>query len=191
MNTAEQIVDAYYRLCEDCFTISDRKVLGGNNRQIDILAYHLKDRRAYHVEVGVTHPAIKELGEKFDRKFFGKPGERDGSSSNTDQAKGKNYFDKILQTYESVGLVPTEVNRVWVCWMVKGRKDPAPFTMTYAVPHLKNKKFDIQVLSMRDHVLNKLEEKIGTSNYDDVILRTLGFIKQRENQQAVAPGDDD
>jgi hypothetical protein len=189
MNTAEQIVDAYFRLCRACFTISDRKVVKGNNRQIDILAYHLKTKTAYHVEVGVTHrenwcPTIEILRDKFDHKFFGKPAEKSNKSPNTDAAKNKNYFDKIEKTYESVGL-----DRVWVCWMVRGRDDSAPFTLTHEVPHLPGRRFEIEVLSMRDYVLDKLEEAIGTSNYDDVILRTIGFIKQREEQEA-EPGDE-
>lgn len=196
MNTAEQIVDAYFRLCRDCFTISDRKVAKGNNRQIDILAYHLKSKTEYHVEVGVTHrenwcPTIAELGEKFDHKFFGLPGERDGKSPNTDHAKKKHYFDKIEKEYERVGFHPTTVKRVWVCWMVKDRNNPEPFQLKHAVGHLGGRQFEIEVLSMRDYVLAKLEKAIGTSNYDDVILRTLGFIKQREKQQAIAPGEVD
>lgn len=32
MNAAEHIVEAYFRLCRNCFTMTDRKVVGGNNR---------------------------------------------------------------------------------------------------------------------------------------------------------------
>ena len=195
MNTAEQIVDAYFRLCRDCFTISDRKVIAGNNRQIDILAYQLRDKKAFHIEVGVTHrenwcPTVAQLGAGFEKKFFGMPRERLGGSANTDHAKGKSYFDKIEDTYRHLGLDPSTINRVWVCWMVHDGDNSAPFTLSYTSPRI-GRTFNIEVISLRDYVIKELEKAIGTSNYDDVILRTLGFIKQRESQQAVAPEDDD
>jgi len=37
-------------------------------------------------------------------------------------------------------------------------------------------------LSLRDFILPELAKAIGTANYDDEILRTLGFIKQLEWQ---------
>ncbi|MDP1539464.1 MAG: hypothetical protein U0998_10730 [Moraxellaceae bacterium] len=67
MNAAEHIVDAYFRLARGCFMLADKKVKKGNNRQLDILAYHLKDQLEFHIEVGVTHqenwrPTLEELG---------------------------------------------------------------------------------------------------------------------------------
>ncbi len=55
MNTAEHIVESYFRLCCKCFTIVDLKIPHGNNQQLDILAYDVKEQLQYHIEVGVTH----------------------------------------------------------------------------------------------------------------------------------------
>lgn len=191
MNAAEHIVDAYFRLVRGCFTLADRKVLGGNNRQLDILAYHLKDRLAFHIEVGVTHrenwcPTLEELGPQFEKKFFGISPERKGrSAGTTDFEKGKNYFPKIEATYREVGFAPADVKRVWVCWIVKNHKDAKPIETDHHSQHL-SQSFKIEVLSLRDFVLPELANAIGTANYDDEILRTLGFVKQRERQSAVA-----
>jgi len=191
MNAAEHIVDAYFRLVRGCFTLADRKVAKGNNRQLDILAYHLLDKTSYYIEVGVTHqenwcPTMDELGAQFEKKFFGASPERKGKSGGkTDFEKGKSYWKQIEATYAEVGFDPEVVRRVWVCWIVKGRKDAEPIHHGFQSGHL-SRTFDIEVLSLRDHVLPQLEKAIGTSNYDDVILRTLGFVKQRELQTAVA-----
>ena len=66
MNAAEHIVESYFRLCRHCFTRTDQKVPQGNNRQFDVLAYNVKDKVPYHIEVSVTHqenwcPTIEEL----------------------------------------------------------------------------------------------------------------------------------
>jgi hypothetical protein len=191
MNAAEHMVDAYFRLARDCFTLADRKVVRGNNRQLDLLAYHLKNRYAYHIEVGVTHqenwcPTLEELYPQFEKKFFGAPPERKGKNAGTtDFEKGKSYWAQIEATYRDVGLNPSRIKRVWVCWIVKGQKDSKPIYLTFKSKHL-SRSFKIEVLSLRDFVLPELQNAIGTANYDDEILRTLGFVKQRELQTAVA-----
>lgn len=191
MNAAEHIVDAYFRLVLGCFTLVDQKVLRGNNRQLDLLAYHLKLRFAFHIEVGVTHrqnwcPTLEELGPQFEKKFFGTSPERKGKSAGTtDFEKGKNYFTNIEETYREVGFEPAEVRRVWVCWIVKNHEDTKPIETEHHSERL-SRSFKIAVLSLRDFVLPELANAIGTANYDDEILRTLGFVKQRELQSAVA-----
>jgi hypothetical protein len=193
MNAAEHIVDVYFRLARGCFTIADRKVAEGKGRQLDILAYHLKQRSAYHIEVGVSHqenwcPTLQQLGEWFEKKFFGAPPERKGrNSGTTDFEKGKSYWRQIEATYEDVGFDPAKVQRVWVCWVVKNHTDSKPLTIKHRSPHL-SRSFEIEVLSLRDYILPELENAIGTSNYDDEVLRTLGFVKQRELQSAVRDG---
>lgn len=47
MNTAERIVESYFRHCRRCLTIPDVKIAGGNNRQIDLLAWQPKTRTVY------------------------------------------------------------------------------------------------------------------------------------------------
>ena len=76
MNTTEKIVEAYYRLCKKCFTYPDVKVIGGNNRQLDLLAYNLREGSQYHVETSVTHELSgratwTNLESKFNGTFFG------------------------------------------------------------------------------------------------------------------------
>lgn len=191
MNAAEHIVDAYFRMARGCFTLADRKVTRGNNRQLDILAYHLKQDSAFHIEVGVTHqknwcPTLSELGTHFEKKFFGAPPERKGKSAGTtDYEKGKSYWRQIEATYREVGFDPERVQRVWVCWTVKNQKDSEPIKLQYQSTHL-SRSFEIEVLSLRDFVLPRLQNAIGTANYDDEVLRMLGFVKQRELQSAVA-----
>lgn len=72
MNTTEKIVEAYFRLCKNCFTYPDMKVINGNNRQLDLLAYNLMDNSQYHIEVSVTHqenwcPTPEQLVDMFDK----------------------------------------------------------------------------------------------------------------------------
>jgi hypothetical protein len=191
MNAAEHIVDAYFRLVRGCFTLTDQKVPNGNNRQLDILAYHLKEQSAYHIEVGVTHrenwcPTLEDLEPLFEKKFFGAPPERDGKTSGTtDFEKGKSYWPQINSAYKGVGFTPSKVKRVWVCWIVKDHEKADPIRFKYFSKSL-NRSFTIEILSLRDFVLPELQNAIGTSNYDDEILRTLGFVKQRESQSSKA-----
>ncbi|MFZ3018273.1 MAG: hypothetical protein WA056_07450 [Gallionella sp.] len=189
MNAAEHIVESYFRLRRGCFTVTDQKVPRGNNRQLDILAYHVKDHSQFHIEVGVTHqknwcPTLEELGWQFEKKFFGAPPERKGKTNGTtDFEKGKSYFSQIEETYTAVGFVPAEVKRVWVCWLIKDKDigGTKPLRLPFHSKHL-NRTFEIEVLGLRDFILPELADAIGTANYDDEILRTLGFIKQRELQ---------
>ncbi len=191
MNAAEHIVDSYFRLTRGCFTLVDRKVEQGNNRQLDVLAYRLTTQEAFHIEVGVTHrqnwcPTLEELGPQFEKKFFGAPPERKGrTDGTTDFEKGKSYWPQIEATYSAVGFDPHAVQRVWVCWVVKNHNDAQPIRVTHLSKHL-SKEFEIEVLSLRDFILPELQNSVGTANYDDEILRTLGFVKQRELQSAVA-----
>lgn len=190
MNTAEHIVESYFRLCRGCFTCSDRKVVSGNNRQLDILAYNLKDKLQFHIEVGVTHrpnwcPTKEDLRAEFERKFFGLPPKRTSKTGGaTDFEKKKAYFEQIEETYANAGFSRDDVRRVWVCWIVK---DEATKSRSLVLPftHL-SRTFEIEVLSLRDCVIPDLMNATGTANYDDEILRTLGFIKQRELQTNVA-----
>jgi len=191
VNAAEHIVDAYFRLVRGCFTLADKKVLSGNNRQLDILAHNLKTSEAFHIEVGVTHREnwclpVEDLGPQFEKKFFGVSPERKGASNGkTDFEKNKSYWKRIEATYEDVGFDPAKVKRVWVCWIVTGADGREPIEVEFYSKHL-GLTFPIQILSMRDLVLPKLQDQIGTANYDDELLRVLGFVKQREMQSLVA-----
>ena len=184
MNATEHIVEAYYRLCEGCFTFSDRKVISGNNRQMDLLAYDLRHDRQYHIEASVTHSlnwyeSLEQHKSYFEKKFFGIPDKKIGD--NTDSAKSKNYYHQILQTYIDIGFSPDKVERVYVKWVVKESSDSLPFQHRIVNP-LDSKEYQITVLSLRDFVLPKIESSIKTANYDDEIMRVMSLLMQRNIQ---------
>ena len=183
MNTVEHIVECYLRHCKGCFTMGDVKVERGNNRQCDLLAYNVITQEQYHVESSVTHrknhrPSTKKLGEIFDKKFRGVPPKREGD--NTDYKKGKIYYKHITDTYRKVGFVPSEVQRVFVTWVVPDQTDCDSFLAKYKRKH----RMRISVWSIRDEILPKLIDKISTSNYEDEVLRTLSLLKQMDLQTA-------
>lgn len=183
MNATEKIVEAYFRLCRNCFTISDVKVIKGNNRQIDLLAYSLKDKKQYHVEASVTHcqnwyPTKESLLKAFDNKFFGIPAPKEGK--NTDSAKGKEYKKSIDMTYEQYGMNSNDIKRVWVCWTLP--EDERKYVNEYC----QSKRIEsnpIEILEFRNDILPQLLDKISTSNYEDEILRTLSLLEQYRKQQ--------
>ncbi|MGD1002685.1 MAG: hypothetical protein ABSA67_18505 [Candidatus Brocadiia bacterium] len=181
MNATEHIVELYFRICRKCFTMRDVKVLNGNNRQIDLLAYSVLTQDQYHIEVGVTHcpefcSSAQGLTSEFDAKFFGKPPQRKGK--NTDYAKGKTYEKKICDTYASVGFTPEKVQCIWCCWIVPNASELDGVLQEYA----KTSKHSVTVLSFRDEVLPELQNLIGTSNYEDEVLRTLSLLHQQLRQ---------
>ena len=186
MNTTERIVEAYFRHCLGCFTMTDVKVPGGNNRQLDLLAQNLRNGNHYHVETSVTHERSwqitwEKLRVKLEGKFFGMPPKREGPL--TDFAKGKNYYDHICRAYAAVGLSEKALHRVWVTWS----KPDGPEFETSLEFYCKGKKlgeYPIQVWSLRDKILPELMTEVGTSNYDDDVLRTLSLLRQYEYQTA-------
>jgi hypothetical protein len=72
---------------------------------MDILAYNVKERLQFHIEVGVTHrlnwcSTSDDLGPEFERKFFGVPPIRESKVGGaTDYERGKSYFSHIEKTY--------------------------------------------------------------------------------------------
>jgi hypothetical protein len=184
MNTTERIVESYFRLCRGCFTYPDLKVSGGNNRQLDLLAFNLRRNEQYHVETSVTHELSWRatwdgLEKKFEGKYFGAPQQRDGA--NTDFARGKSYLAEIQRAYKSVGFTPGRVQRVWVTWVVPQDEEFADLLKRYC----KSKRIGrcpIQVISFRDEVLPSLLSAVGKSNYNDDVLRTLSLLRQYERQ---------
>lgn len=185
MNTSEKIVESYFRLCRDCFTMADIKVINGNNRQIDLLAVNLNTNEQFHVEVGVTHqihwcPTPKILFSEFEKKYFGTPPQREGK--NTDYAKGKTYEKQIYKTYEAVGLNLKNIKRVWVCWTVVDADNIDHLMEQYCKKRGLNKD-SIEILSFRDVIIPSLMKKVATSNYEDDVLRTLSLLQQFEKQQ--------
>jgi hypothetical protein len=161
--------------------MTDVKVIGGNNRQCDLLAFNLASQAQFHVESSVTHdpnwlPSNDALRGIFDKKFRGIAPKREGER--TDHVKGKTYFDNILQTYRSVGFDPPKVQRVFVTWGLRQETTLQSFLTSYAEEH----GIQIQVYLFRDQILRELMDKISTSNYEDEVLRTLSLLRQRDLQ---------
>ncbi|HEX4320666.1 MAG TPA: hypothetical protein VHZ52_07170 [Acidobacteriaceae bacterium] len=187
MNTAEHIVESYFRFCRECFTMPDRKVKGGNNRQFDLLAHKPKDDRLAHIEITVTHRlnwcyTLSDLGEDFDKKFFGVAPKRSSSGSRkTDWERGISYWHQIKETYKELGFDLSQIDRVYVCWAVKGKILETPIR-TLHQPNGFDEDFEIEILSFRDVILPALTSTIATANYDDDTLRTLSFINERQRQ---------
>ena len=174
MDAVEHMVEAYFRICRQCFTMHDVKVEEGNNRQFDLLAVEIRDSkicRQYHVEASVMPhhawcPTPDELALEFERKFLGMPRRTDGE--NCDFAKGKSYREQIENAYKRAGLDPTKLERVWVCWKLRNPERLAAVREEFRV----RSGFSVEVVSFRDRILAELEERIGSANYDDEILRT-------------------
>jgi len=183
MNTTEKIVESYFRICRRCFTCPDVKIVGGNNRQIDLLAYDIIKGIPYHVETAVTHcqnwcPKTDELEERFTYKFFGEAKKKTGEK--TDYKKGKNYYKQIVKTYASYGVDPKLLRRVFCCWVVADECNLKPFLAEYQKTwDLQN---PIEVLSFRDEVIPELQKAVSTSNYEDEVLRTFSLLREFEKQ---------
>jgi hypothetical protein len=184
MNTVERIVESYFRLCRGCLTYPDLKVLGGNNRQLDLLACNLREDAQYHIEMSVTHELSwratwEKLQEAFKGKYFGAPRAREGQ--NTDFARGKSYGAEIQRAYRSIGFTPRKVQRIWVTWVVPQEPEFDGCLLRFC-KQKRLGKYPIKVLSFRDEVLPQLLSAVGKSNYNDDVLRTLSLLRQYERQ---------
>jgi hypothetical protein len=175
MNTAERIVESYFRQVKKCFTISDVKIESGNNRQMDLLAFSPAHNEAHHVEVTVTQmlnwrPKVENLSTLFEYKFLGRP-------KGPNEAGKKDFGSNIEQTYSKYGLNPQNIIRCIVVWYCD-----EPVTKAFYA-FLSEKGYpSCEILSMRDKIIPDLLKAVGTGNYDDDVLRLLGFIKAAEEQ---------
>lgn len=187
MNTAERIVEAYFRHVLGCFTLTDVKIEGGNNRQLDLVAYHARTGEQYHVETSVKiagfDPDLDRLAKAFARKFFGVP--RENGKPTGDHALGKDYRAAVNRAYKRLGLTPSRVRRVYVCWSVPGvtQEELDAFCLSFSGRY-RLRRNPIQVWSFRDRVLPGLMEAVGTSNYEDDALRTLSLLVARAGRRA-------
>jgi hypothetical protein len=185
MTTTERIVESYYRLIKECFTMLDVKVKNGNNRQFDLLAYCLPHgdmphAQQYHVEITVMHGdwgnTLQDLKLDIDRKFFGNP------ASPADIKKSKSFLQNIKDTYESVGFIYEAVRRVWVCWTKTGIHKATPNQLLLMLDdcckeHCLNPGM-ITVVSFRDEILKDLLQEVEGASYQDDALRTLSLVQK-------------
>jgi|GEM_PF-1458468 len=184
MTATEKIVESYFRLYKKCFTLPDVKIVEGNNRQIDLLAYCVAQGDQYHIEVSVTHcenwcPDATELKDNFDKKFFGFVPKRVGK--NTDYSKRKTYKKNIYDTYKKYGLNPNKIQRIWVCWLLVDQANvQRELNKYYRKRKIQNN--PIKIISFRDTIIPDLLKKVSTSNYEDDSLRFLSLLRQYEKQ---------
>lgn len=146
---------------------------------------HLKGGKQYHIEVRVAHGdgrkwsfVMADLKNLIRYKFFGQPKNKRPDVKSSDFNRGKEYKFQIEEMYKKFGFDPKQVVRVWCSWIA-----PNDISLNWADSlslefGLKNENFHI--LSFRDEVLKSLSEEIGTSNYEDEIMRTLSLLKQRK-----------
>jgi len=187
MTTTEHIVETYYRVIKNCFTYSDLKVVGGNNRQFDVLAYDPKNEVLRHVEVSVTHNEhwtanLERIKQEIGFKFFGLPKNRRPDNPNTDFNKGKTYEEQIKNAYDSFGIEWNKVIRVWCLWRYNESEDEISNWKENLEKEYGVKANMFEILSFRDTVIPSLYNKIGTSNYSDEIMRTFSLIKEYNKQ---------
>jgi len=187
MNTTEHLVELYYRHCKDNFTYTDFKVHNGNNRQFDVLAYNKKKNQLRHIEVSVTHSTgwtanLETVKNEIRFKFFGIPKNKRPNNPNTDFNKGKTYKSQIEKSYEHFGFKWNEIIRVWCLWFHDSDSQKIDVWKEELATEFSLRKNNFEILSLRDEVIPSLMEKIGTSNYDDDILRTISLITQQRKQ---------
>jgi len=189
MNTTEHLVEAYYRQ-KGCFTATDIKVDNGNNRQFDLLTFDIKANKICHIEVSVTHSINKSWIRPLDNitnevrfKFFGIPKNKRPDNQKTDYAKGKTYLEPIKSTYSKFGINYKDVTRVWCTWCLSENDKSNIDKWKQSMANEFNLKPDnFEILLFRDEVLSTLLNNIGTSNYDDELLRTLSLISEFKRQ---------
>jgi len=187
MNTTEHLVETYYRQ-KGHFTVTDVKVENGNNRQFDILTFDNKAKKFYHVEVSVTHALkwirpLESISEEVRFKFFGIPKNKRPENLKTDHAKGKTYLEPIKATYAKFNIEYENVKRVRCTWCLSNVDIPKVDNWKISMASEFNLQPDnFEILLFRDEVLTNLLNKIGTSHYDDELLRTLSLISEYRRQ---------
>jgi hypothetical protein len=183
MNAAERLVEIYYRQ-KKCFTISDVKVLFGNNRQLDLLIYDGQKPMYYHVEVSVSQdmkwaPTVDDIYHKMNEKFFGavKSGKED--NINSDSGRGKTYLQAIKETYRSYNIDYNEVVRVYCAWCLRTDDD---YKRLQAWKEEMGRLFKLgadkfEILSLKDDIIPSLFKNTEKLNYDDELVRCISFLK--------------
>lgn len=187
VNTAERIVESYFRHCRGCLTVPDVKIARGNNRQIDLLAWQPKEQTAFHVESSVVPSgkyfkksgAWKPLVAILQNKFFAQPKER--QIADFVPPHDDPEYAKIQATYELYNFSPTTIRRVWVCWDLGDYGVNLDEVRSYFSARRVSSDL-VEVISFRDDVIPALEKQIGSSNYEDDVLRTFSFFAERDAQ---------
>jgi hypothetical protein len=187
MTTTEHIVETYYRVAKNCLTLTDFKVVGGNNRQLDVLAYNPSESSFRHIEVGVTHNEkwtanLESVKNDIGFKFFGHPRNNRPDNQNTDFKKGKTYTEQIKKAYATFGIDWDKVIRVWCLWRYTETEEEIKKWKGDLEKEFGIKADRFELLSFRDTVIPGLYDNIGTANYSDEIMRTISLMKEYDRQ---------
>jgi hypothetical protein len=125
-----------------------------------------------------------ENSEEFiGHKFFGMPKNNRPDNPNTDFSKNKNYLQNFKETYRTYGIDFNKVIRVWCSWRFDETKDQVAKWKKKIANIYKLGSNNFELLSFRDAVLPRLLTEIGTSHYNDEILRTLSLLSQFSSQR--------
>ena len=122
------------------------------------------------------------LVSDFRFKFLCIPRNNRPDNPNTDFNKGKTYKNQIEHAYNQIGFEWNNVIRVWCLWYYPNNEEEITNWKKELSKEFMLPEDRFELLSMRDEVLPKLSESIGTSNYDNDILRTISLISQYRKQ---------
>jgi hypothetical protein len=155
------------------------KILAGNNRQFDLIAFSVIEGKAFHVESSISITDSRALRPKDEqgvietlkKKFYGDVPVREGKR--TDYARGISYADKINEMYRTFGLDPKNIQRVACRW--------AFYSDNKSLDMFLNEQ-GILKLSFRDTILPELEQNLTTAHYEDDGMRTITLIREYRNQ---------
>ncbi|GAB3995129.1 hypothetical protein GCM10028807_34460 [Spirosoma daeguense] len=115
-------------------------------------------------------------------KFFGVVRNSRPNNPKTDFMKGKSYLNSIKATYKNLGLEYDEVIRVWCTWCLSDKSSTIEAWKNEIAEEYNLKPDNFEILLFRDTVLPSVINSIGTSNYDDILLRTISLISEYNRQ---------
>lgn len=73
------------------------------------------------------------------------------------------------------------MKRVWVCWYLGDYGVTEGQIISYFEARGVSRSL-VEIISFRDVVIPSLEQAIGSSNYEDDVLRTFSFFAERDEQ---------
>lgn len=171
MNSAENLVEDYYRIVRNCLTTTDIRMDNNENNEFDLFAINNRINECFHIEINVSFKIsrLDQLSDRIERKFLGL------------DRKGMNpKFGDIERTYNRYGISShsSRFYRVWVCWSVRGRDNRFHIPLFIRSRHLSSPMF-VTVISLRDYIFPRLCGAVGTCNYNNETSRMISLFNQR------------
>jgi len=166
MNTVERVVDAYFRLCRQCFTMHDVGIVPNDNRKFGLVAINMCSGSQYHVECAIHYctewqPTEDELLDEFDRKFFGIP-----------------WSYEVFNGYRNIGINPGLVERIYCCWLppkLSGLKEMLHrYSVIRGIRTLK-------IVSFHEEILPQVQEVSALSRQENDALKILGLLRKTDS----------